>query len=276
MEYCEVVLNNSNYPDNFPKNFECDYTVQNKLLIIDYSLPEPDLLPRLSEVRYIASKKEFKEIYITDIQFNKNYDSTIFQIALRTLYEIFKADIINAIEVIVFNGRVESINKGTGKNTNNCILSLQVTKDLYNEIELSNVNPRICFKNLKGVSSSKLFGLTAIMPIVQINKNDRRFVSCQDLANNLESGINLASMNWEDLEHLIREIFEKEFIINGGEVKATRASRYGGVDAIAFDPDPIRGGKIAIQAKRYSNTVGVSEVQDLYGTVLSEGATKGI
>ena len=64
--------------------------------------------------------------------------------------------------------------------------------------------------------------------------------------------------------------------MGGGEVKITRASRDGGVDAVAFDPDPIRGGRIVIQAKRYSNTVGVSAVRDLYGTVVNEGATKGI
>ena len=83
-------------------------------------------------------------------------------------------------------------------------------------------------------------------------------------------------MNWEDFEHLIRALFEKEFSGNGGEVKVTRASRDGGVDAIAFDPDPIKGGKIVIQAKRYTNIVGVSAVRDLYGTVLNEGANKGI
>lgn len=59
-------------------------------------------------------------------------------------------------------------------------------------------------------------------------------------------------------------------------MKITQASRDGGVDAVAFDPDPIRGGKIVIQAKRYTNTVGVSFVRDLYGTVMNEGATKGI
>ena len=36
------------------------------------------------------------------------------------------------------------------------------------------------------------------------------------------------------------------------------------------------GGKIIIQAKRYTNTVGVSAIRDLYGTVMNEGATKGI
>jgi restriction system protein len=83
-------------------------------------------------------------------------------------------------------------------------------------------------------------------------------------------------MDWLEFEHLIRELFEKEFSPNGGEVKITQSSRDGGVDAIAFDPDPIRGGKIIIQSKRYTNVVGVSSVRDLYGSVLNEGATKGI
>jgi restriction system protein len=83
-------------------------------------------------------------------------------------------------------------------------------------------------------------------------------------------------MDWEDFEHLIHEAFETEFSQNGGEVRITQASRDGGVDAVAYDPDPIRGGKIVIQAKRYTSIVGVSAVRDLHGTVVDEGATKGI
>ena len=83
-------------------------------------------------------------------------------------------------------------------------------------------------------------------------------------------------MDWESFEHLVRQIFEQEFISAGGEVKVTQASRDGGVDAIAFDPDPIRGGKYVIQAKRYTRTVGVGAVRDLYGTVMHEGADRGI
>jgi restriction system protein len=76
--------------------------------------------------------------------------------------------------------------------------------------------------------------------------------------------------------HLIRELFEKEFAQNGVEVKVTRASRDSGVDAIAFDPDPLRGGKFVIQAKRYTRTVDVSAVRDLYGTLQNEGANRDI
>ena len=111
---------------------------------------------------------------------------------------------------------------------------------------------------------------------MQISKTDKRFVEGYDVADTIDNSTNLAAMNWEDFEHLIRELFEKEFQSSGGEVKVTQASKDGGVDAIAFDPDPIRGGKIVIQAKRYTNTVGVAAVRDLYGTVVNEGATKGI
>src|SRR5206468_8457072 len=110
----------------------------------------------------------------------------------------------------------------------------------------------------------------------QRNKEDKRFVASYGVVETLGKSCNLASMDWLDFENLIREIFGKEFGSYGGEVKLTQSSRDGGVDAIAFDPDPVRGGKIAIQAKRYTNVVGVSAVRDLYGTVMNEGATKGL
>ena len=73
-----------------------------------------------------------------------------------------------------------------------------------------------------------------------------------------------------------RELFGKVFGGEGQEVRVTQASRDRGVDAVAFDPDPIRGGKFVIQAKRYNNVVPVSAVRDLYGTMIAEGAVKGI
>jgi len=276
IEYCELVLNNSTYPESFPKDFDIDYNAETKVLIVEYGLPSPDQFPTLLDVKYIVTKRELKETYISETQLFKIYDIAIYNITLRTLHELFEADQSNAIEAIVFNGWVNAINKATGKTVNNCIVSIQVNKPEFIEINLSNIDPKACFKSLKGIGSSKLSGITAIQPIAQINKNDKRFVPAQDVANKLNEGSNLAAMDWQDFEHLIREIFEKEFSSNGGEVKVTQASRDGGVDAIAFDPDPIRGGKIVIQAKRYTNTVGVAAVRDLYGTVVNEGATKGI
>ena len=63
---------------------------------------------------------------------------------------------------------------------------------------------------------------------------------------------------------------------DGAVVNITQASRDKGVDAIIHDPDPLRGGKTVIQAKKYTNLVDVSSVRDLYGTLMNEGAMKGI
>lgn len=274
IEYCELILNNSKYPEDFPKSFELDYIRKTKILIIEYSLPSIAELPTLKEVKFISN--ELKEYHLSESQIVKMFDEIMYKITLKTIYEIFNADSVNAFEAISFNGWVNAVNKATGKRENNCILSIQAKKSEFMEIDLRHVDPKTCFKNLKGVSSSKLSGLTAIQPILQISRTDKRFTNHYEVANSIDSSTNLASMDWEDFEHLIREVFAQEFSSNGGEVKVTQASRDGGVDAIAFDPDPIRGGKIVIQAKRYTNTVGVSAVRDLYGTVMNEGATKGI
>lgn len=276
IDYCEMVLSNSEYPETFPQDYDIDYNELNKILIVDYALPSPSDVPNLKEVKYIKSRDEFKESLLSASAFNEMYDSLLYKIALRSLHELYEADVINAIDSIVFNGWVNSIDKATGKEVNACIITVQASKEEFLEINLEHVDPKVCFKNLKGIGSSTLHALTPVAPILKIDREDTRFVSAYDVADELDSSVNLAAMDWQDFENLIRELFEKEFIQSGGEVKVTQASRDGGVDAIAFDPDPIRGGKIVIQAKRYTNVVGVAAVRDLYGTIMNEGATKGI
>lgn len=276
VEYMDLVLSSSRYPEYFPQEFDIDYDAETKTVVVDYQLPAPDDLPKLKSVRYIASRDDFEEQFISEAQAARQYDDVLYQVVLRTVHELFESDVIGALDAIVFNGIVTAVDRTTGKPVTACVLSLRAGKSEFASINLAQVEPKACFKSLKGVGSSKLIGLAAVPPIMPLRREDGRFVSAYEVANTLDESINLASMNWEDFEHLIRELFEKEFSSTGGEVRVTQASRDGGVDAVVFDPDPIRGGKIVIQAKRYTNTVGVGAVRDLYGTVLNEGATKGV
>lgn len=275
-EYCDIVLANSQYPDFFPQEFELEYNPENKILIVEYRLLSPSQIPRLQEVKYIRSRNELKEVWITDSRANQLFDVICYQICLRTVHEIFEADVVGAIAAVAFNGWVDFVDPATGHETKACILSLQVSKEEFEQINLAAVDPKTCFRNLKGVSSSRLHGLAPVPPLIRMTRSDPRFVESQAIAAKLEEGVNLATMEWSDFEHLVRELFEAQFKQTGGEVKVTQASRDGGVDAVVFDPDPIRGGKIVIQAKRYTNPVGVNAVRDLYGTVVNEGAIKGI
>lgn len=275
-QYCEIVLNSSEYPDSFPSGFELQYLADSQVLILDYSLPDVANLPAIKGYRYVATRDEIQALPAADGWRNRAYDKVLYQIALRTLYELFQSDIADALGTIVFNGWVNSTDKATGKRVNACILSVQADKSEFLELNLAQVDPKACFRKLKGISAAKLVSLSPVRPILQLNKEDKRFIQPYGVAETLDTSTNLAAMDWEDFEHLIREVFEREFSAGGGEVKITQASRDRGVDAVAFDPDPIRGGKIVIQAKRYTNTVDVSAVRDLYGTILNEGANKGI
>jgi len=275
-EYCDMVLASSEYPDCLPKEFDLDFNYDTGVLVVNYKLPAPSDIPTLSEVKYVQSSDSFSEKHLSEANVAKLYDDLVYQVALRTSSELLEADQSTALTSVVFNGFVTSIDKGTGNEATACIISMQAPREALRAINLAKVDPKACFRQLKGVGSSKLHSVTPVAPIINLRRDDKRFIPSYGVAETLNEGFNLAAMDWEDFEHLIREIFEKEFTASGGEVRVTQASRDGGVDAVAFDPDPIRGGKIVIQAKRYSHTVGVSAVRDLYGTLMNEGATKGV
>lgn len=276
IEYSERVLLSSDYPSCIPREFDFDFKQETGLMVVNCRLPAPENLPRLTEVRYTQSTDTFSEKLLSETQAAHLYEGVIYQIALRTLNELFQSDSLKVISAIAFNGMVTSVDRSNGNEVTACIISVHVPREAFLNINLAKVDPKACFRQLKGVGSSRLSSLTPVAPIIELCRDDRRFIPSYDVADRLNDGINLATIDWEDFEHLVREIFGKEFSSAGEEVKVTQASRDGGVDAIAFDPDPIRGGKIVIQAKRYAYTVGVSAVRDLYGTVLNEGASKGI
>jgi restriction system protein len=83
-------------------------------------------------------------------------------------------------------------------------------------------------------------------------------------------------MDWDDSNisstNSLRKYFPRLALTYASRV----ASRDRGVDAIIYDPDPIRGGRYIIQAKKYTNRVDVAAVRDLFGTVQAEKANRGI
>jgi restriction system protein len=143
-EYCDLVLSRSSYPSTFPQEFQINYDSSTRTLVIDYQLPAPRDLSTLREVRYIASRNEFKEMHLKDREIKVLYSNAVYQIALRTLHEIFEADQIDAIDAIVFNGWVRSIDPRSGHQIRACIASVQAMKDEFNRINLAAVEPKEC------------------------------------------------------------------------------------------------------------------------------------
>ena len=274
--YFEYVIKNIYMPSEVVKDYEIQYLKENKTLIISYFLPNADTVPRIIQHKYVSTRNEIDEIVLTDKKFEKFYNDIVYMCCLKTINDVLNSDDNNSIDNIVYNGWIKYIDKSTGKNAQSCIITIETSKEKFLDINIENVDYKECIKGLKGIFVPSILSLTPVVPYMKINREDSRFIENKDAANIELDGFNLATMPWEDFEYFVRELFDKMFNVNGGEVKVTQASHDGGVDAIAFDEDPIRGGKFVIQAKRYNNVVPVSAVRDLYGTMIHEGATKGI
>lgn len=266
----------SKYPQFINLNYDFFYSSERRTVIVDVSLPDPENIPNQVEYKYIPSKGDFSIKTMKSKEFNEFYDNLIAQISIRTIHEVFQCIYPDILDFVVLNGYVQAVDKKTGNDINNCILSIQAEKDYFLGLNLELVSPMECIKGMKGVIASDFINLAPVKPILKLNQEDKRIIETDEIIDDFNYSNNLAEMDWQKFETLVRDLFSKEFAGEGVEVKVTQASRDAGVDAIVFDPDPIKGGKYVIQAKRYNNTVGVSAVRDLFGTVLNEGAVKGI
>jgi restriction system protein len=270
--YCSMVLAASRYPEGFPEQRKIAYVPESKQLVVEMDLPTYDAVPDLVEYRYVKAKDEIASKARPVSQRKGLYANVVAQVTLRTVHEMFQADRAGHLESIVFNGHVDTIDPRTGQPTHPCLITLRTTRDLFNTLDLARVEPSACLQGLNASVSRNPAELTPVRPVLEFNMVDPRFVEETDVLSSIDQRPNLMDLTPGEFEALITNLFEKM----GLETRMTQPSRDGGVDCVAYDPRPIFGGKVVIQAKRYKNTVGVSAVRDLFGTMQNEGASKGI
>ena len=286
--YCEMVLERSEYPTveeyphlsseyckdaHFPQVFRVAYVPASKQLVIDYELPGVGIVPTVSEVKYVKTKDAVQSKTRKASEVKSLYQEVIAALTLRSIHEVLEADQSNLIEVVVFSGYVNTVDLTTGQDIQPYLISVRVIRDRFEELNLSRIDKQLCLKNLGAQLSPRPAEMQAVKPILEFNMVDPRFIEQEgNILSELESRPNLIELNPSEFESFVASLFSQM----GFETKLTRSSRDGGVDAIAYDTRPIVGGKVVIQAKRYRHTVGVSAVRDLYGTMMNEGANKGI
>ncbi|MGB4652617.1 restriction endonuclease [Methanothrix sp.] len=270
--YTTMVLERSEYPEGFAKSFRLAYTPESKEMVIEYELPLINVIPIIEEYKYNKSKDNIVEKVRKPNEIKALYRDILAAITIRTIHEVLEADQGNHIQVVVFNGFLTTADPATGREARPCLISVRTTKESFNELNLSRIDKLVCLRNLGAQVSSSPDEQLPVKPIVEFDMVDKRFIEQGDVLSGVDSRQNLMDLTYGEFENLTSNLFSKM----GLESKLTRASRDGGVDAVAFDTRPVLGGKIVIQAKRYKNTVGVSAVRDLYGTMMNEGASKGI
>lgn len=272
VDYFSLVLDNSSYPENFPKRFKMAFVPESRQLVVEYELPAATVVPEARGFKYVKARDAIDTMPWPATQIRAMYASVVAQTTLRSLHELFEADRSEKLETVVFNGYVNTIDPATGRAITPHLVTVRVSRAAFLELELAKLDPQACLKGLNASVSKNPAELEPVRPVLEFDMVDPRFVQESDVLSTLDTRPNLMDLSPTEFESLITNLFEKM----GLETRQTQASRDGGVDCVAYDARPILGGKVVIQAKRYKNTVGVTAVRDLYGTMQNEGASKGI
>lgn len=272
VSYCSMVLDGSRYPDEFPQRFRLAYVPVSRQVVVEYEMPTVAAVPTVKTYKYLKASDVISETARPQAQIKAIYTSVVAQLVIRTLRELFQADAAGHVDTVVFNGIVDTTDPGSGRRVLPCLVTVRTTRELFNAMDLAHVEPLACLKHLSAGVSKSPAELLPVRPVLEFSMVDPRFVAESDALSELDQRPNLMDLSPTEFETLIQNLFTKM----GLEARQTRASRDGGVDCVAWDPRPIFGGKVVIQAKRYKNTVGVSAVRDLFGTLQNEGASKGI
>ena len=125
----------------------------------------------------------------------------------------FSATPPEVVEAIVFNGRVSTIDRATGKPARPHLLSVSAERSIFQDLVLAAVDPAACLIRLNALVSPNPFDMEAVEP--------------------------------DEFEYLVKDLF----LAMGAEAWNTFPSKDGGVDAVAVSKHLAFGGVCFIQAK---------------------------
>jgi restriction system protein len=273
-EFFGQVLALSEYPSDFPHEYQIAYRQEPRELVIEYRLPPVEVIPTARDFRYVKTRRQIDEVARPVKETKELYASVIHQVALRTMWECFAVTVAeDVVDTVVFNGIVPATNRATGQAEELHLISAPASRTDFSTLVLDQLDPAACLKHLKAILSPHPFDLEPVEPVIEFQKAKYRFADPVDALAGIDSRPDLLKMDWYKFENLIRQLLEAM----GLDVQVTQSSRDEGIDAVAYNKtDIVHRSEILIQAKRYSNCVPTNDVRALAGSVEEKRATAGV
>jgi restriction system protein len=270
--FVDQVLQSSRYPTGFPTRWQVAYRPENRDVVVEFELPPQHVVPAVREYRYIKARDAVEPVARPTTEIRQRYARLIACIALRTLHETFRSTPTEVVEAVVFNGRVSTIDRATGKHARPHLISVEAERSAFDDLVLAEVDPAACLKHLNALVSPNPFDLEAVEPFIAFDLKRFRFVDGTEELADLDSRRNLLNLTPTEFEHLVKDLF----VAMGAEAWRTVPSKDGGVDAVATSKHLFFGGLCLIQAKRWTGLVGLDAVHALTGVMTDHNATTGV
>jgi restriction system protein len=275
-DYFREVLATQRYPADFPTGVKVAYLPAEQEIVADIDLPLLDAVPELASCEYLLTRKLIKYKPLVVSARNALYQIIIAQMALRTVRSIFVADRGGLARIVACNGYVDTINTATGQPAHWCLVSVQVPREDFDQLDLARVKPLDCLAYLHAKVSRTPEKCLPVQPIIDYPWDDLPYSDELDSVAGLDTVQNLLDLDGYEFEKLMVQLFEA--IPEFDEVRRTRSRADGGIDLVAVNTTPFVGGRVAIQAKRYAThrKVDIAAVREIVGSISQREFNKGI
>ncbi len=159
-EYVAIVLANSVYPESFQVTHRGTFDLATREINLTVSVPEPSTVPAVKEYRYIKTKDEIAESPLPGRIVKERYAGAVWQVAVRTLHEVFEADRAGRIQSIALTVGVERHSPATGLAETVPLVIAAANRAQFEQFDLDNVVPAATLDHLGAAKSKSPYDLT--------------------------------------------------------------------------------------------------------------------
>jgi len=159
-DYVGVVLSNSVYPDAFPVSYDHQFDIGSRELTLNVTVPEPSSIPTVKEYRYVKAKDEIVPAALPVKERKERYANAVWQVALRTLHELFEADRAGKIRSVALTVSTSHMAPTTGRPEDVPLVAVAADRETFTNFDLANVVPHATLTHLGAALSKSPFDLT--------------------------------------------------------------------------------------------------------------------
>lgn len=161
-QYVSIVLGNSVYPESFPIDHDFEFDAGLKELSLTVVVPPPAHLPAEKEFRYIKAKDQISPTILPKKDQKERYNNAVFQVALRSLHEIFEADRAGRIQTIAIRVCTVATDPATGVEKRSIFVAAAAERENFMTFDLANVVPQATLEHLGALVSKNPFDLVEV------------------------------------------------------------------------------------------------------------------
>jgi restriction system protein len=158
-EYIGIVLSNSVYPDHFEVEYEFEFDSATAELKLRASVPAPASIPTIKAYKYAKALDTVTSTDLPQKDCRDRYASAIYQVALRSLHEVFEADRRGLVRTIALEVGTRGIDPATGHPADVCFVRVGAERDSFLQLQLAAVIPSATLTRLRASLSKNPYAL---------------------------------------------------------------------------------------------------------------------